>query len=794
MSALAETGIFNRPPLLRTAMDDVTTHRPTDTNTHSDPSLDLLGDLEQRLGALKRWQQESQDQASEVERRAAEVEEQRRELEAEAARVEEQRAQASQERQLLDERRTELEAEAERLAAEQAALGGQREEAEAAAAAVEEQRLALAGERAALEDRVGEAVQSGDKARELEEAAADLAAREASIAQRAEALDHRQQELDAAAADADARTTELQIRSDKLDALGEELDGELAHLNAFEEQLETKNNELTAREAALVDAEERASNAQRSASETVAEADAALAAEVASLSATLADRQEELDGARAELDLATGRVRELDAALAEAQEAAASAAAGADSLGSPPAGVSAEEVEAMRTELDKRAHNLKRAKKKIMLLQEQVQSAADSNGESAIFSSGDLDLGEVTDLRMKLETREQELEEARKRLDAQDTEIAKLRVRVEELVKRGGRSGSALPGDTPDHAARAMELDELSAQVTADRNRVLERKAQLKAADALIKSRREKIRLYIGEFRKNNGRAKGGSGNVGLDANKLAKLERERVTLLEVKRFLQSSEAAMIKRWALQKSASVATALVIAVCAALAVSWTAANVIAKPVYEATLTLELKDQPSDEALPPGVWLSGYGRDLLSASVLGEIQNQLEQRNLRLAGTVEGLRSRLEGALEVSGSREELEVTFKDIDPSLTTPVLDAVGRGLMIHHMAQDRRAGRISDTARIQSEAVMRDRPVEDERFRWFGMILAGFAGLALLVAVPAHFLAGRANPMLRDGAVPELAALDHPSPLLAEAMQAAEAAAAEDDNAGDVIEPVFRF
>ena len=445
----------------------------------------------------------------------------------------------------------------------------------------------------------------------------------------------------------------------------------------------------------------------------------------------------------------------------------------------------------MRAELDKRAHNLKRAKRKILDLQDQLRQAADTNGESAIFSSGEIDLGEVTELRMKLEAREQELAEARTKLDARESEIAKLRVRVEELLKRGGRAGSALPGDAPDHAERALQLDELAAQVTADRNRVLERKAQLKTADALIHSRREKIREYIRDFRQRNGRARGSTGE-GLDLGRVAQLEQERATLVEVKRFLQNSEADMVKKWALQKGVSMAATLVIAVAAAVAVSWTAANVLAKPLYQSTLTMQVRAAPDEEVLPPGVWLGGYGRDLLSEPVLQEVRNQLDQRDLRLAGTVEGLRSRLAGNLAVSGNRDALQVTFTDPDPTLVTPVLDAVGRGLLIHHMASDRRAGRMSDTATLKSEAVLRDRPVQDDRFRMFGIILGGFAVLALLLAIPARLLAARATPVLRDDAHPELAGLDHPSPLAAEAMQAARENQGDDD--GDVIKPVFRF
>ncbi len=348
-----------------------------------------------------------------------------------------------------------------------------------------------------------------------------------------------------------------------------------------------------------------------------------------------------------------------------------------------------------------------------------------------------------------------------------------------------------LPGDAPDHAERAVQLDELAAQVTADRNRVLERKAQLKTADALIHSRREKIREYIRDFRQNHGRSRGSSA-TGLDAGRVAQLEQERVTLLEVKRFLQNSEADMVKKWALQKSASLAATLVIAVAAAAAVSWTAANVVAKPLYQSTLTMQVRAAPDEEVLPPGVWLGGYGRDLLSEPVLLEVRNQLNQRDLRLAGTVEGLRSRLAGNLAVGGDRDALEITFTDPDPTLVTPVLDAVGRGLLIHHMATDRRAGRMSDTAAMKSEAVLRDRPVKDDRLRFFGMILGGFAVLALLMAIPARMLAARATPVLRESAHPELATLDHPSPLAAEAMQAARDGRGDDE--GDVIKPVFRF
>ncbi|BAM04485.1 hypothetical protein [Phycisphaera mikurensis] len=827
-------------------MDDATTLRPA-----TDPSMDLLGDLELRLDALKKWQRESAAHAASVEERERELEAGRRALEeasaeldrereqaAEAAAsLEARRAEAEQEQRASAQRRAELDEEAEALRERGETLSRQRDEAEAERARTREEAARLAEDREALQRDRDDLEERGRSVAGQEAEAAAIEGREAALGERSAALQAEREALDARAAELETRDAELEerrvglgeaeagaaelaersaaldaerealrLRSAELDAFRDELETELQRLNTLESDLQERSADLDAREQRLIDATGKHAAdleaSSREQSDHAAEA-AAAAETLATLSARLEARETELDGSRKALGDAAEEVRRLTDALAEAEEAAMEMQAQAESgPAAPPAepaaagtgpasAVSEEEVAAMRAELDKRAHNLKRAKRKIMDLQDEVRNASDRNGESAIFSSGELDLSEVTELRMKLETREQELAIAKEKLEASAAEVARLRVRVDELLKRGGRSGSALPGDTPDHAARALELDELAAQVTADRNRVLERKSQLKAADALIRSRREKIRDYIKEFRGNHGRARGGGG---IDPGKIAQLEQERSTLLEVKRFLQASEAQMVKRWAVQRTASVVATLVIAVAAAAAVSWTAAGVIAQPLYQSTLTLEVREAPGEEALPPGVWLSGYQRDLLSEPVLQEVQNQLQQRDLRLAGSVEGLGERLRGRVGVRGEREALEITFTDPDPKLVVPVLDAVGRGLLIHHMAQDRRAGRMSDTASIRSEAVARDQPVRDERVRFFGMILGGFAVLALLAAIPARLLAGRASRQLPEGAVAELAVLEHPSPLVTEAMEASKATGGGADDEGDVIKPVFRF
>ena len=759
----------------------------TESTAAAHPSMDLLGDLEARLSALKQWQQEGAEQAAEVEKREAELAREREALAAEAAElarereeaaaerraIEEHQASAEARRRELDGQRVALEEESRALREAQGRAASDREAVATERAELEQERAALDGERERVEREGTELRERDAEAGATRERAAALEAQAAELAERAAAVE-------AEAAELDAQRASLVERASGLDAFAEELETELQRLNALEATLDE-------RAAALDERERRLGEAGEAGGAAAAELDS-LNARAASLSEELDARSAELERARGELLEAGNEVRRLRDAVAAAEEAAAEAAANPAAPAAAPApGV---DVQAMQAELDKRAHNLKRAKKKILDLQEQVRSASDMNGESAIFSSGEVDLGELTDLRMKLEQRDHALTAAGEKLAAREVEVQKLKARVDALLKSGGRAGSALPGDTPDHAKRAIELDELAASVTADRNRVLERKAQLKAADALIQSRREKIRGYIKDFRANHGRAKGAAA-ASVDPAKAAKLDQERKTLLEVKHFLQASEAQMVKRWALQKTATVAATLVIAVGVAAAVSWTAAGVIAQPLFQSTLTMEVRQDAEAEDLPPGVWLSGYGRDLFSDPVLQEVQNQLEQRNLRLAGSPEGLKGRLEGKLAVSGEPAALELTFTDPDPALVTPVLDAVGRGLLIHHMAQDRRAGRLSDTASLKSEAVRRDRPVEDERFRFFGMILGGFAALALLAAVPARFLAGRARPVLPEGGVPELAVLDHPSPLVAEAM---EAARPPEDEEGDVIKPVFRF
>ena len=732
-------------------MDDVTTRKPA-----TDPSMELLGDLEERLQALKQWQKESSEHAARIEQREQDAMAERAALDAEAERLAADRKAAAEERVELEQRRSGLENERSGLSADEAVLDAEKQRLEAEAQRIQAERTELDEARAQLSERSTEAHQLDERAARLGREAEELAVRVGALDERAAGLEARESELA-------GRGEELDRRSGELDAFREELDTELQRLSDLEAELNTRASGLDDREARLDGDTQRETDEQ-----------------LAALTATLEEREVELNRSRRQLDEAGAEVLQLKEQLNHAVAGVAAEAAAPPAVANPGF-----DVEAMQAELDKRAHNLKRAKRKILELQEEVRSAADANGESAIFSSADLDPSAANELRMKLETREQELAFARKELESGVVETAKLRTRVNELLKRAER-----PGDAPDHAARASELDAIATKVAADRARILERKSQLKSADALIKSRREKVRKFISEFRATRGPSQ--SSRPAVDPAAVEALEAERATLREVKRFLQASETVMVKRWALQKAASIAATLVIAVAAASAVSWTAAGVLAKPLYQATLTMHIESHAEEEPLPPGVWLSGYGRDLFSDSVLGEIQNQLGQRDLRLAGTVEGLRTRLSGVVAVAGDRDALEVTFTDPDPALVAPVLDAVGRGLLINHMAKDRRAGRMSDTASLTSEAVRRDRPVKDDRFRVFGMILAAFAGLALLAAIPARFMAGRARPVLPEGAVPELATIDHPSPLVADAMKAAHASEANDED--EVMRPIFRF
>ncbi|MEM8784063.1 MAG: hypothetical protein AAGE65_14575 [Planctomycetota bacterium] len=718
----------------------------TDAQAKLDEAQELLADrvaqADERDARLDARQVELQDVANKLEAERAKLDERASDLEARA--------------RDLDRVSDELDAEMTRLTARQAEL-------DAASQRLDEQRGALEGDR--------EAYRQAKLEQDLR--AEELEAREAALAKSRQKLLE-----DAAAGQLDEQTQqqredELAKQAGELASLREAHDAAVAELEAARTEAETQRDASANARTELEAAQHELEGAQT----------------------LIAQREAELTGLRDELDARVEELAQLRRQLDPADDAddqaslptfAFAATEESTEIGEPAPGleklqalVEEREIEIadLRSQLEAQAQELQEARTRADDLETQLEAAL-AQQQDATPDADVSDDPEFADrlaaLTETLTQRDEQLEDTKHDLDARTAEVQLLRERIESLTQQleaGGGSTSEL-ADLDDEEAqrRRNELDEQAAQVAADRQRVLERKAQLKQADEIIKQRREKIRQYIKLAKQqalNAGvaasadEAPAASPIAASDAARLAGLDKERAALAEVKLFLEQSEAAMVRRWATNKAGSLVTSTVIAVILAVGFSFFVGSQLATPVYRATMAVEIQPEGDAAELPPGAWLTDYKRTLLSAPVLAEALNQMDQQGVRVASTPEQLEAHLRTNLVATGGPERVELAYHGQDTAQIGTVLEAYGRGLLVHHMSEDRRAGRLTDTARVLQPAVAESTPLQDDRLKYALATFAAIFAAAALLALPLRLLYGRSQRVLHEDFMPQLAMLN---------------------------------
>lgn len=831
-----------------------------DSTLKPDAAVDLLNDLEERLGALRNWQNQSEAQAEHVRQQTREMDDRRKsletlqkELEAERGSLDARASELDTQRGDLDAQREQLDANRQELADEQARIDQRRDQLQAHAADVEAQLEAkhrqledtekqkldaiAEQERAAAESQNAiEEARERAQAREhrLDEAFAKLRDDEAALAQTQEELRAKLEELEGTAAQLDQRQTELDERAARLDAdraalddKTQQIDTRLAEVEQLKTQAEQGKQELDTARAEL-DAQRTEFDQQRG---ELDQARTQLASDRKELHRVQLDQQlrtealqaqeQALNKARAELieQASSGSADTEDQTRRDAKLAEAVAVA---EQHRQEAEASAAQVEELRGRIEERERELRDLQAALDAStsadpQDQADLDADDDALVAEFADDNAPDDDATDtdtgdLRALIAQRETEIASLREELDTTQRELGDrvaevelLTERIEELTDelkqaRASQTSTGPAADDEESQRRRAELDEQASQIAADRQRILERKAQLKQADAIIQKRRDKIRQYIRQI-KDGGVAAASeapaptpaapTGPSASDQARIAGIEKERAALREVKTLLEQSEAVMVRRWATQRTTSVVTSVILAITLSAGVAFYVGQRFAIPVYQATLTMQIVPIGDGEDLPPGAWLAHYKTQLLSAPVLGEVLNQLDQKGVRIAGDANELADHFRETLAVTGSADNLQLAYHGESREQITKVLEAVGEGLLTYHMIEDRRAGRLSDSAAIAKPALAPTTPLQDDTLKFAGATFAGLIGLAALIALPLRFIFGRSRRVLHPKNMPELAVLDRSPEDWVEDADTEDAEPAE-ESAED--EEVFRF
>ncbi len=387
----------------------------TKSNQSAPPNLavDLLGDLQNRLEALKNWQTQSEQQAERLREQSRAIEDERGALDTRQKQIDTAWDQIAGEKQTLADERAQVKARLVELDAARHDLDQDR-------ATLEKLRASFETERAEMEDLLKSeqddlAARRSQLEEEAKASALVLKKDRDTLGNERKAVEARQTELDAAFAKLredesaltsrqeafQSRITQIEAEHAQIAEQRQELEGVRAKLEKQLNDLDHRNEQLAARAAELealrheVDAEIAGFTEREKA---VVEAEKHLAAEKLELK----KNREQLHRVQIEQELRGDSLNAQEASLNKAREALVQRASEASSLGDEQGDLSSALTEA-RAKLDEERHRIQKAE------------------------------SQLKEVRGRFDQREKEANELREQLDHRTAELKKLSSQVESL-------------------------------------------------------------------------------------------------------------------------------------------------------------------------------------------------------------------------------------------------------------------------------------------------------------------------------------------------------------------------
>lgn len=645
----------------------------------------LLHGLEESLGRLRNWQQEQQRQEQEL---AAQT-------------------------LALSQRRKQVEARRQRLASVWAALRERR------AQLVQQQQEFTQQQEQSNQELAQARQQMSQRRGELEARAADVAAKAAEVEARLGQLDQQRQQLET------LRQQCLQERQ-QLDGARGQLAEEQAALTARRKQLETLAQELAQRQEQL-----SAQQVQRAARD-----DGRQKQQMEQAWQQIREQQALLEHARASLEEEKQSLMQREKAAAEQQTALKAQQAEVERQW--------QQIEEAQQEAQEQAADLENEQRQLVerlerqlaeknaelqQLQQQVEEQRrqiESQGEAlSKLTTVQADRSATDQFFQELAQREEALQKRRVEIEHQEKSLAKLqqelehqrqelKVRQEALEKtiRSTGAGSGSPDAATDNG-REQEL--------LLRQQRLERYHQLlrERSKAMAETERQRAQQPQAAF----------VGGVAVDR---AGLQQQRQALLEVKQFLEASEAEMVRRWATRKAASLATTALLAVAMLAIFSTMLGHRLTSPVWQATAVVDLPIVGDQGAQPTAQDLRQV---LLSEPVVRGVLSQLRQRNVRLFGDVQSLTDNLDRHTRLvpeNGFKTRISYQASgDEGRELSVQMTEAIARSMVLEHLSKLPASSDLQPS--IVQPAVREPLPVRD--WRWpvtgfcFTLGLAVFTG-----------------------------------------------------------------
>lgn len=710
----------------------------------SNQPLDLLSDLESRLGQLKDWQSQTDQQL--------------KEMQEESKRIDTLRDESHAMQRACEERQRSLDEQKEQLDSELESLTSQEEQLNEARQTLDQDRAALDTTRQELE-----------KQRDNAQADRD------SIAEQQETLTQRQADMASRLTDVEKKETELQNKLDQtqqrqatLDEQQQAIDTEREALREERQALENWQREIDETRATFDD--QRAELAEQR--ETVDQQRKQLEADQATFSQQndqLIEEKQQVERIKLDLklknDALQAQQQHLEQAHEELVEKAMTVPADVDQKSSEFKQAKADleqaklelesrhdelqaamsDLDARDTELNKRQEALDEAQGKLEKAQleldkRQAQAGAPSADDEARSSKIDAKLKEYerkrADLEQKREQFKQTLEQSRQQIEAERAETHRREARLE---------------------ARVKELEQAEGSSTSDATA---------GDEASIKQRRGKLRRYRDLLRDRSRAIKDHQLKVQSSSQQFTGLEKERQMLVEVKRFLEASEGEMVRRWATGRAASLVMGAVITLVLAAGASLLAANQLVQPQWEASMMIGVTAADDQAAPSTEVFIQSFEQTLLSEPVLKAAMLEMDKAdaNVRVASSPDKLKTYLQDNLAIAGVPGRADLTLRGDDKQLLQPVLASLGKAIVGYNAAKDYQAKREPST-RIASPAKLVDLPVANgtqQKLTLAGSTFGGIVLLALLAYVFLRVMLKRSKRMFGE-AIEELTILDKP-------------------------------
>lgn len=802
-------------------------------------ALDLLGDLESRLGKLKAWQAENDKHAEQVRDQAQSIAQREQELADRQQSIDADRQTLELERESLATEKSRVEADRSELDAGRSELDGAREDFNAKEAALE-QRTAALDERAGQID--GKIAELDTRQAELDHQQSELTEKQelvdakwAEIKEAKQEIEDTRQQVDDLRATIEEDRQALDTDRTAFDAERAEFSEQRQHLKDRKQDLAKAQMDLKLRQDALEAQQQSLERARTELAEQAgqfgnddtlmpgyipdfdAETDSdnpAAAASTPQDNAELAAREAELLNAQAALeqdrqsfaeqveqskaDVAAARevvtadekaVQELADELDQQQQALNNRQAQLDAQ--------AEELDRLKAEFDERVDGSDTATGLVAAAPAEPDAAAPGD-ESTTQRASELDAAqaELDAEREVVAQRVTELDNIKRELDAREAQLDEREAELNARAATGETAG--LDGDAKDE-----KILQLTTDLTALQTKYQRRKGQMLKADEVIKKRRDKVRGYLKQLREHSKNIQAAETKVDSSSAQYAGLDKERRNLVEVKKFLEASERAMVQKWATKSTVSVVSLVIIALLGAAAVSYFAAQKLAVPVWQSSMAISVRLDPSTEDLSPGVpsavedpaaaaflaeqtgaapapatpefvepslepavadaWLGQFRQLVTNPTVMNQTLNQLDQRGIRLFTSPTQLSAHFAQTLDIQGSPARVELAYTSSEQEHVVGILDALGKAIVSHQMSIDRAKG-VSDSVKVLQNAQRNATAVQDDSLKYMGISFAAICGVALVLGLLIRVALGRSRRVMADAEdIPVLATLNKP-------------------------------